>query len=163
MVQLVKQKCSPILLYALKVCNLNKRVLQSLDFTVNRFFMKLFRTSQCSTLVRNCCKGDVASQWEIAIFGHLWVWNPWTDQVGIWHDWLRPDNPRQFWWRSVKRGVLGKYPTCTTIFCPFLLVTFLTPPVSLQQTPLNRFWRAMAQTTCLCNHWCLLGVSIINA
>ena len=45
MVQLLKQKCLPILLYALEVCNLNKRILQSLDFTVNRFFMKLFRAS----------------------------------------------------------------------------------------------------------------------
>jgi len=45
MVQLLKQKCLPILLYALEVYNLAKRVLQSLDFTVNRFFMKLFRTS----------------------------------------------------------------------------------------------------------------------
>jgi len=33
--------------------------------------------SQCSTVVRNCYKGDVASQWEIAIFGHLGLWNPW--------------------------------------------------------------------------------------
>jgi len=33
------------ILYALEVCNLDKRILQSLDFTVNRFFMKLFRTS----------------------------------------------------------------------------------------------------------------------
>jgi len=41
MVQLLKHKCLPILLYALEVCNLDKRVLQSLDFTVNRFFMKL--------------------------------------------------------------------------------------------------------------------------
>jgi len=29
---------------ALEVCNLDKRILQSLDYTVNRFFMKLFRT-----------------------------------------------------------------------------------------------------------------------
>ena len=35
MVQLLKEKCLPILLYALEVCNLDKRVLQSLDFTVN--------------------------------------------------------------------------------------------------------------------------------
>jgi len=27
------------------VCNLDKRILQSLDFTVNRFFIKLLRTS----------------------------------------------------------------------------------------------------------------------
>ena len=43
------------------------------------------------------------------------------------------------------------------LFCPFLLVTFLTPSVSLQQTPLNRFWRLIAHTTCLRNRWCLLG------
>ena len=35
----------PILLYALEVCNLNKSTLQSLGFTLNRFFMKLFKTS----------------------------------------------------------------------------------------------------------------------
>ena len=51
MVQLLKQKCLPILLYALEVCNLDKRVLQSLDFTVNRFFMKLFRTSNTETVL----------------------------------------------------------------------------------------------------------------
>jgi len=45
MVQLLKHKCLPILRYALEVCNLYKRILQSLDFTVNRFFMKLFRTT----------------------------------------------------------------------------------------------------------------------
>ena len=37
MVQLLKHKCLPILLYALEVCNLDKRTLLSLDFTVNRF------------------------------------------------------------------------------------------------------------------------------
>ena len=35
MVQLLKHKCLPILLYALEVCNLDKRTLLSLDFTVN--------------------------------------------------------------------------------------------------------------------------------
>jgi len=39
MVQLLKQKCLPILLYALDVglCNLHKRSMLSLDFTFNRF------------------------------------------------------------------------------------------------------------------------------
>ena len=45
MVQLLKHKCLPILLYALEVGNLDKSVLQSLDFTLNRFSMKLFKTS----------------------------------------------------------------------------------------------------------------------
>ena len=96
--------------------------------------------SQCSTVVCNCCKGDVASQWQITTFGHLGLWNPWTDRVEIWHDWLSPpqDTPSQFRWRSV--------------------ATVLTPSNMLQQTPLNRFWRAMAQTTCLCTNCCFLGL-----
>ena len=44
-VQLLLHKCMPILLYALEVCALDKRSVQSLDFTINRFFMKLFKTS----------------------------------------------------------------------------------------------------------------------
>ena len=32
MVQLLKHKCLPILLYAFEICNLDKRVLQSLDY-----------------------------------------------------------------------------------------------------------------------------------
>ena len=45
MLQLLRTKCIPILIYGLEVCALNKRSLQSLDFTVNRFFVKLFQTS----------------------------------------------------------------------------------------------------------------------
>jgi len=45
MAQLLKQKCLPVLLYALDVCNLDRRSMQSLDFTMNRFLMKLFKTS----------------------------------------------------------------------------------------------------------------------
>jgi len=54
MVQLTKDKCLPIPLYALEVCNMNKRLLQSLDFTVNRFFLKLFRTF--NTEIVHCCQ-----------------------------------------------------------------------------------------------------------
>ena len=51
MVQLLKHKCLPILLYALlEVCNLDKRILQSLDFTVNRFFVKLSMTFNIETV-----------------------------------------------------------------------------------------------------------------
>jgi len=40
----------PILLYGLDVCALDNRSLQCLDFTVNRFFMKLFRTSDIAAV-----------------------------------------------------------------------------------------------------------------
>jgi len=43
----------PIMLYALEMCALDKRCVQSLDFTINRFCIKLFRTSSIVT-VRKC-------------------------------------------------------------------------------------------------------------
>ena len=53
LIQLLKMKCLPILLYSLEVCNLSRRNLQSLDFTVNRFFMKLFNTNNMH-IVNTC-------------------------------------------------------------------------------------------------------------
>jgi len=49
-IELLKTKCTPILLYGFEVCNLCKRDLYSFDFVVNRFFMKLFRTSDISVI-----------------------------------------------------------------------------------------------------------------
>jgi len=40
--QLIKSKCLPVLLYALEACPLINSDLQSLDFVINRFFIKLF-------------------------------------------------------------------------------------------------------------------------
>jgi len=47
-----------ILLYGLDVCSLFKRSIQSLDFTVNRVLMKLFKTSNINIIIINDC-GDV--------------------------------------------------------------------------------------------------------
>ena len=57
LIQLLKMKCLPILLYSLEVC-LSKRNLQSLDFTVNRFFMKLFNTNNMHIV--NVCQLNFA-------------------------------------------------------------------------------------------------------
>ena len=51
--QLIDTKCMPSLLYGLEACPLAKSELSSLDFVVNRFFMKMFRTSNIE-IVRNC-------------------------------------------------------------------------------------------------------------
>jgi len=40
----------PILLYGLEACPLDKTNLRSLDFSVNRVFMKLFNTSDIQTV-----------------------------------------------------------------------------------------------------------------
>ena len=43
--ELIRSKCLPALLYGLKACPLRKSDISSLDFVVNRFFMKLFQTN----------------------------------------------------------------------------------------------------------------------
>ena len=51
--QLINRKCIPSLLYGLEACPLIKSELSSLDFVVNRFFMKMFRTSNMD-VIRQC-------------------------------------------------------------------------------------------------------------
>jgi len=46
-------KCLPVLLYGFECCQLNKADLQSLDFTLNRLFMKLFRNGSID-IVQEC-------------------------------------------------------------------------------------------------------------
>ena len=51
-VQLLMQKCLHVL-YALEVCNLDKKSMNSLDFTLNRFFVKQCKTSDME-IVKYC-------------------------------------------------------------------------------------------------------------
>jgi len=51
--QLIQSKCIPALLYGLKASPTNKSDPRSLDFVLDRFFMKLFRTSNAA-IVRQC-------------------------------------------------------------------------------------------------------------
>ena len=51
--ELVRSKCMPILLYGLESCQLSNADLRSLDFTFNRLFMKLFKTKSID-VVKAC-------------------------------------------------------------------------------------------------------------
>ena len=51
--QLMYSKCIPVLIYAFEVCNLSKRSFATLDFSVTRFLMKLFKTNNIETI--NSC------------------------------------------------------------------------------------------------------------
>jgi len=53
LLHLITSKCLPVLLYGLKICPLSKSDWQSLDFVMNRFLIKLFKTSN----------NDVISDW----------------------------------------------------------------------------------------------------
>ena len=51
--QLVKSKCMPMLLYGLECFALLKSDVKSIDFAVTRFLMKLFRTSNID-IINDC-------------------------------------------------------------------------------------------------------------
>ena len=52
-IHLLTTKCVPILLYGLEACPVKTRDKKSLDFSINRIFMKLFRTGSI-TIVEQC-------------------------------------------------------------------------------------------------------------
>jgi len=51
--QLLRSKCIPLLLYSLEACPLRKADLNVLNFVINRFFIKLFRTNNIG-MVKKC-------------------------------------------------------------------------------------------------------------
>jgi len=51
--QRVSSKCLPIRMYATEACGLNQFDIRSLDFVVNRFLMKLFKTANLG-IVQEC-------------------------------------------------------------------------------------------------------------
>jgi len=51
--ELISSKCIPVLIYGLQACPLLKSDLSSLDFVVNRFFMKWFKTNSID-IVKQC-------------------------------------------------------------------------------------------------------------
>ena len=48
--QLIRFKCMPCLLYALEACPVNKTQLRSLEFTLNRVFMNVFRSTSMDVI-----------------------------------------------------------------------------------------------------------------
>jgi hypothetical protein len=50
---LIRTKCLPVLFYATEACPLLSRNIHSFEFTVNRLFMKLFRTASIA-IVKSC-------------------------------------------------------------------------------------------------------------
>ena len=54
--ELIRSKCLPALLYGLEAFPLRKSDISSLDFIVNRFFMKLFQTNNIDIV--NYCRAQ---------------------------------------------------------------------------------------------------------
>jgi len=77
--QLIRFKCMPCLLYALEACPVNKTQLRSLEFTLNRVLMKVFQTTsmdviaECrlSILVWPTGNGDADCQAQSEVYGQV--------------------------------------------------------------------------------------------
>ena len=55
---LVKYQCMPILLYGFDTLNLNKSLLNSLDYVANRFLMKRFNTNRLNVQTIEFCRAQ---------------------------------------------------------------------------------------------------------
>ena len=53
---LLKTKCIPVLLYGLEALQLTKSQISSIDFVINRFFMKMFNTNNIEIV--KCCQQE---------------------------------------------------------------------------------------------------------
>jgi len=65
--QLIKSKCLPVLLNSLEACPLTMSDLHSLDFVINRFFTKLFKTSNIETVKKTRSSNSAKEPWEHAV------------------------------------------------------------------------------------------------
>ena len=82
--QLVKSKCTTILLYGLEVCELSKSQITSLDFTINRFlwsfsalvilkWLNIARTSMALNYLALCCPNAQQNSSQCIIIHDYWL------------------------------------------------------------------------------------------
>ena len=118
--------------------------------------------SHTRTVVRECCKGNDASQWENGKIDPLPRPNPLTDRHKKLHTWLRNGYlpTCKIWSRSLQ-GFL--FPVCAKLrikmFTRLLFFFFFWgSSYELQPRRLNRFSRVICQTTRFRAWMCLFGV-----
>ena len=63
---LIYSKCIPVLLYGLEACLLTKSDLSSLDFELNLFMMKLFKTA--NSAIVDCCRVNFGLKLPIVLW-----------------------------------------------------------------------------------------------
>ena len=116
--------------------------------------------SHTRTVVRQCCKGDEASQWRKPPPRP----NPVSDRNTNRHRWLR--RGPLYTCAKVSHDPPRRFVSAHAWLCaPKTLVffRFLGSCNSLQPRPLNRFWRKIRQNTRFRARICLFGVAIMKS
>jgi len=85
----------------------------------------------------HCCKGDAASQWEMAILGMSELCNPWTDWLKIWHvimlrSWPRMPNFIKFGGTRASRQYGEMYTSYFIYYIYFFTGDFTWTPLRVQ-------------------------------
>ena len=119
--------------------------------------------SHTRTVVRECFKGDEASQWKRPKFDPSPHQNPLTDLPKNWHAWLRHGRHTtcKILYRSVQGFLFPRYVILPCFWGDYsFLFVFWGSSIRLQPTPLNRFLRKVRRNTSFRVRKCFLGVSI---
>jgi len=128
--------------------------------TQHALFLK--HISHSRTVVRECFKGDEASQWKRPKFNPSPHRNPFT-KIGK-RDYVLNSTRRAKFCSDRFRGFCSA-PQIRDFAVPFnvtsFYVRFLGSSIRLQPTPLNRFLRKILQNTSFRVRKCLLGVPMI--
>jgi len=116
--------------------------------------------SHTRTVVRECFKGDEASQWKKPKFDPSPHQNSLTDLHKNWQAWLRPGQhpARKILLRSVQGVLFPKYVILPCFFGVSFLFVFLGSSIRLQPTPLDGYLHKIRQMTSFRVRKCLLGV-----
>jgi len=111
--------------------------------------------------VRECFKGDEASQWKRPKLDPSPHQNPLTDLHKNWQAWLSPG--RHPAWKILYRSVHGfLFPIYAILPCFWgcFLFVFLGSSIRLQPTPLDGYLRKIRQITSFRVRKCLFGMTI---
>jgi len=127
----------------------------------------IYEQPHTRTVVRECCKGDDASQWRNPKFDRPPRSNPISDSHKSWQRWLRR-GPLHLC-KSSSRSAQGfRFRACVTlrtksVYSASFFSVFWGSCNSLQPRPLNRFWCKICQNTRFRARMCLFGVAIIKS
>jgi len=65
-VELLKNKCLPSLLYGIETCPVNKSVIKSLEFVINNAFRKIIATTSCD-IANECVLMFICSVYDMML------------------------------------------------------------------------------------------------
>ena len=119
-------------------------------------------TSHTRAVVRECCKGDEASQWRNPKFDPPPRPNPISDRNTNRHTWLRR-GPLHLCNSSSRSAQAFRFCACVTLRIKNVLVFWVLATRYMQPRAVDGFWRKIRQNMRFRPRMCLFGVANIKS